>query len=188
MPRHISHKLLLPRKGAGNDDDDGSVKKLDARKKKKKSFWTRELYSGELTGSKKDPRNIDKVMTANSRFPMEFWGTGWVFRQISDQDWLELTKDSMEPFPMTLDKKRYGHPGYIVAEGDLHIDLCPLSTKMMRRYPAIPPDATLAPTGFKWDSKSYVVTRAMCRLPRNNVIFPILPAFLGIFPFEKLEK
>ena len=85
-------------------------------------------------------------------------------------------------------KEHKTHPGYVLAEdGDLSLTICPL-TSSSNRCGHIPEGSILEKTGHIMNKDSYVVPRAASRLPRAAGLFPDLPAFLGIFPPEKLVK
>ena len=128
------------------------------------------------------------LMTAEARLPIKYWSPGWIFRQILDTFWWELTGQAANRFPATFrkDQGHFGHPGYVLAEiGDYQITLCPMSTRHHgKRY--VRAGTRLEVTGHIFDKDSYLVESALINLPRKAGLFADLPRFLGICPPDKL--
>ena len=133
----------------------------------------------------KDTRPIGAALVRDARVPSVFWSAGWVLREIEDTCWLTITEQS---FPRRLRPDHKGHPGYVLEEVDIYaLRLCPCSS-LPQRCPSIPRGAVLQPTGFVNDRETFVIEGCASVIPRDDAIFSQIPAFLGIFPPEKLQR
>ncbi len=134
----------------------------------------------------RDARAIAAVLVRDARLPPVFWGTGWVLRQIEDTCWLTITAEA-QPFPRRLRPDHTGHPAYVLEEiGNYALRICPC-TSLPQPGPRIPRGAVLQPTGVVCDRDSFLVTGSTSVISRASAIFSRIPAFLGIFPPEKLQ-
>ena len=148
----------------------------------------RELFGGgALTSRNKSTRDIAPLLTEGARLPMEYWGTGWVFLGVEDLTWRSITADA---FPATLREDHKTHPGYVLREiGNYGVEMRPMTSHPWNRKQSryIPKGARLDVTGYEMDRDSYLVERAVSRLPRSGQIFGYLPSFIGVYPPEKLS-
>ncbi len=144
----------------------------------------RELFGGgTLSSIPKRVRGLPPLKK-DDRPPMEYWRKGWVFKNVQDLIWQNITEGAFPDYVHTT------HPGYVLQEiGDYGIALCPLTThpKKKQRKRLIPKGKLLDVTGHVMDKDSYLVERAISRLPRCGQIFKRNPSFLGVYPPEKLQ-